>query len=60
MFEWHATGEVRGHHDHAGHPEEDDVVACDKDAGRQIQVYVFELSGLIGRVVLGRVVLGRV
>jgi hypothetical protein len=27
MLERHATGEVRGHHDHAGHPEEDDVVA---------------------------------
>jgi len=30
VFERHATREVRGHHDHSGNPEEDDVVACDQ------------------------------
>ena len=31
VLERHFAGEVRGHHDHAGDPEEDDVVAGDED-----------------------------
>ena len=40
MFERHLAREVRGHHDHACHPEEDDVVAGDQDAGGQVQIAV--------------------
>src|SRR5690606_32076938 len=49
MLEWHAPGEVLGHHDHPGNPEEDDVVASDQHGGRQVQVEVVVSSvGLVG------------
>ena len=40
MLERHTSSEVRGHHDHASDPEEDDVVACDQDAAGKVKVYV--------------------
>ena len=40
MFERYLAGEMRGHHDHAGDPEEDDVVPGDQDTGGQVQVGV--------------------
>ncbi len=40
MLERHAAGEVRGHHDHPGDPEEDDVVAGDQHAAGQVEVVV--------------------
>jgi hypothetical protein len=40
VLERHAAGEVRGHHDHPGDPEEDDVVARDQHAAGQVQVVV--------------------
>ena len=40
MLERHLAGEVRGHHDHARHPEEDDVVAGHQNAGGQVQIAV--------------------
>ena len=42
MFERYLAGEMRGHHDHAGDPKEDDVVACDQDTGGQVQVCIQE------------------
>lgn len=47
MLERHATCEVRGHHDHAGDPEENDVVARHQYRGGQVEVVV-----IIGRVAL--------
>ena len=40
VFERHFAGEVLGHHDHARHPKENDVVACDQHAGWQVQIHV--------------------
>ena len=40
MLERDLAGEVGGHHDHPGHPEEDDVVAGDQHAAGQVQVVV--------------------
>ena len=40
MLERHLAGEVRGHHDHARHPEEDDVVAGHQHAGGQVQIAI--------------------
>jgi hypothetical protein len=40
MFERHAAGEVRGHHDHPGDPEEDDVVAGHQHRGGQVEVVI--------------------
>ena len=34
LAERHFAGELQRHHDHAGHPEEDDVVAGDQHIGR--------------------------
>ena len=41
VLERHLAGEVRGHHDHPGDPEKDDVVACDQHAGRQEKIQLF-------------------
>ena len=50
VFEGHQSlgifrchGEVLGHHDHAGHPEENDVIARHQHAGRQVQIHVLGL-----------------
>jgi len=43
MLEGDAAGEVGRHHDHAGDPEEDDVVAGDQHAAGQVQVVVVQV-----------------
>jgi hypothetical protein len=45
VFEGHFAGEVRGHHDHPGDPEEDDVVAGDQHRGGQVEVVVLCSAG---------------
>ena len=45
MLERNLACEVRGHHDHAGDPEEDDVVAGDQHAAGQVQVVVLRFFG---------------
>ena len=40
IAERHAAGEVGRHHDHAGDPEENDVVARDEDGGGQVEVVI--------------------
>ena len=44
VAERHLAGEVQGHHDHPGDPEEDDVVAGDEHRRRQEEL---ELLGLL-------------
>ena len=44
MAERHLAGEVRGHHDHPGDPEEDDVEAGDEHAAGQEQVLLHRLG----------------
>ncbi len=45
VAERHLAGEVQGQHDHARHPEEDDVETGDQHAGGQV---VLQLPGVVG------------
>jgi hypothetical protein len=45
VLERHLAGEVLGHHDHPGDPEEDDVVAGDQHRGGQEEVLLQRLLG---------------
>ncbi|MNV18634.1 hypothetical protein D3C71_1094660 [compost metagenome] len=49
VLERHAAGEVRGHHDHPGDPEEDDVVARDQHGAGQVEVEVVGVGGALVR-----------
>ncbi len=49
VLERHAAGEVLGHHDHPGDPEEDDVVARDQHARGQVEVVVARGLGALVR-----------
>ena len=46
MLERHLPGEMLGHHDHPGDPEENDVVAGDQYAAWEIQVVVIQVIGV--------------
>ena len=43
VAERHLPGEMRGHHDHAGNPEEDDLVARHQHRRGQVQVHLLRL-----------------
>ncbi len=45
VLERHLAGEVRGHHDHPGDPEENDVEARDQHRGGQEQVHLLRRFG---------------